>query len=111
MKTLSRIVQAAYLKSPTDGQSRSAWRLHTHFEIERGLPSRIDVTGAGNQGEADERVGFGRATPRAGRSVRQHPRSRHNARPPRVSVRRAPCADDKAQLAIAVAIDNIHTNA
>ena len=56
MKTLSRIVQAAYLKSPTDGQSRSAWRLHTHFEIERGLPSRIDVTGAGNQGEADERV-------------------------------------------------------
>jgi hypothetical protein len=57
MKTLSRIVEAAYLKSPTDGQSRSAWRLHTHFEIERGLPVRIDVTGAGNQGEADERVG------------------------------------------------------
>jgi|SRR5579864_500699 len=58
MKTLSRIVEAAYLKSPTDGQSRSAWRLHTHFEIERGLPVRIDVTGAGNQGEADERVVF-----------------------------------------------------
>jgi len=58
MKTLSRIVQAAYLKSPTDGQSRSAWRLHTHFEIERGLPVRIDVTGAGNQGDADERVVF-----------------------------------------------------
>jgi len=58
MKTLSRIVQAAYLKSPTDGQSRSAWRLHTHFELERGLPVRIDVTGAGNQGEADERVVF-----------------------------------------------------
>jgi IS4 transposase len=30
--------------------------LHTHFEVERGLPVRIDVTGAGNQGEADERV-------------------------------------------------------
>lgn len=58
LKTLSRIVQAAYLKSPTDGQSRSAWRLHTHFEIERGLPVRIDVTGAGGQGEADERVVF-----------------------------------------------------
>jgi hypothetical protein len=56
MKTLSRIVQAAYLKSPTDGQSRSAWRLHTHFDIERGLPVRIDVTGAGGQGEADERT-------------------------------------------------------
>lgn len=55
VKTLSRIVQAAYLKSPTDGRSLSAWRLHTHFEIERGLPARIDVTGAGNQGAADER--------------------------------------------------------
>jgi hypothetical protein len=56
VKTLSRIVQAAYLKSPSDGRSFSAWRLHTHFEVERGLPVRIDVTGAGNQGEADERA-------------------------------------------------------
>lgn len=56
VKTLARIVQAAYLKSPSDGRSFSAWRLHTHFEIERGLPVRIDVTGAGNQGEADERA-------------------------------------------------------
>ncbi len=56
VKTLSRIVQAAYLKSPSDGRSFSAWRLHTHFEIERGLPVRIDATGAGNQGEADERT-------------------------------------------------------
>jgi hypothetical protein len=56
VKTLSRIVQAAYLKSPTDGQSRSAWRLHTHFDIERGLPVRIDVTGAGGQDAADERT-------------------------------------------------------
>jgi hypothetical protein len=56
VRTLSRIVQAAYLKSSGDGHSLSAWRLHTHFEIERGLPVRIDVTGAGNQGEADERA-------------------------------------------------------
>jgi hypothetical protein len=56
MKTLARIVQAAYLRSPTDGRSMSAWRLHTHFEIERGLPVRIDVTGAGSQGENDERA-------------------------------------------------------
>src|SRR5262249_1133699 len=48
VKTLSRIVQAAYMKSPGDGQSLSAWRLHTHFEIERGLPTRMDVTGASN---------------------------------------------------------------
>jgi Transposase DDE domain len=56
VKTLSRIVQAAYTKSSGDGRSLSAWRLHTHFEIERGLPARIDVTGAGGQGEADERL-------------------------------------------------------
>jgi hypothetical protein len=56
IKTLSRIVQAAYLRSPTDGRSLSAWRLHTHFEVERGLPVRIDVTGAGSQGDNDERA-------------------------------------------------------
>lgn len=56
VKTLSRIVQAAYLRSPTDGRSMSAWRLHTHFEVERGLPVRIDVTGAGSKGENDERA-------------------------------------------------------
>jgi hypothetical protein len=56
VKTLSRIVQATYLKSPTNAKSLSAWRLHTHFEIERGLPVRIDVTGAANQGETDERA-------------------------------------------------------
>lgn len=56
VKTLSRLVQAAYLKSPSDGRSLSAWRLHTHFEVERGVPIRIDVTGAGNHGASDERA-------------------------------------------------------
>jgi Transposase DDE domain len=55
VKTLARIVQAAYLRSPIDGRSMSAWRLHTHFEVERGLPVRIDVTGASNEGDNDER--------------------------------------------------------
>jgi hypothetical protein len=55
VKTLARIVQAAYLRSPTDGRAMSAWRLHTHFEVERGLPVRIDVTGANNQDDNDER--------------------------------------------------------
>jgi len=56
VKTLARIVQAAYLRSPTDGRAMSAWRLHTHFEVERGLPVRIDVTGADNVGGNDERT-------------------------------------------------------
>jgi hypothetical protein len=61
VKTLARLVQAAYLTSPGDGRSLSAWRLHTHFEVERGLPVRIDVTGAGNAGAADERAVLRRA--------------------------------------------------
>lgn len=56
VKTLSRIVEAAYLRSSGDGRSMSAWRLHTHFEVERSLPVRIDVTGAGNSGANDERA-------------------------------------------------------
>lgn len=58
--TLSRITQAAYLKSPSDGGSKSAWRLHTHFEIDRYVPTRIDVTGGANTGEQDERHVLGR---------------------------------------------------
>lgn len=56
VKTLSRIVEAAYLRSPTTGRPRGAWRLHTQFEVERGLPLRIDVTGASNAGANDERA-------------------------------------------------------
>jgi hypothetical protein len=56
VKTLARIVEAAYLRSPTDGRAMSAWRLHTHFEVERGLPVRVDVTGADNAGPNDERT-------------------------------------------------------
>lgn len=56
IKTLASVVEAAYLRSPTTGKSQSAWRLHTHFEIDRGVPVRIDVTGANNAGDADERA-------------------------------------------------------
>ena len=38
-----------------NGQSQSAWRLHTHFDIDRHLPTRIDVTSARNGGKTDER--------------------------------------------------------
>lgn len=55
IKTLSRIAQAAYLKSPGSGRSLSAWRLHTQFEIARHVPTRIDVTGGSNSGKQDER--------------------------------------------------------
>jgi hypothetical protein len=56
IKTLASVVEAAYLKSPTTGESQSAWRLHTQFAVERGVPLRIDVTSGNNSGEADERA-------------------------------------------------------
>jgi len=54
LKTLSTIAQAAYLKN-IHGQSKSAWRLHTHFSIDRHVPTRIDVTGGMNSGKTDEK--------------------------------------------------------
>jgi Transposase DDE domain len=54
VRTLSTIVEAAYLKTK-QGDSRSAWRLHTHFDIDRGVPVKIDVTSARNSGKTDEK--------------------------------------------------------
>ena len=54
VQTLSTIAQAAYLKTK-QGESRSAWRLHTHFDVERGVPIRIDVTTGRNGGKAEEK--------------------------------------------------------
>ena len=54
VKTLSTITQAAYLKN-VHGESKSAWRLHTHFDIDRHVPSRIDVTSGLNSGKTDEK--------------------------------------------------------
>lgn len=54
VKTLATIAQAAYLKN-RHGQSKSGWRLHTHFDIDRSVPVRIDVTGGKNSGKSDEK--------------------------------------------------------
>jgi hypothetical protein len=54
VQTLSTIAQAAYLKN-VRGESQSAWRLHTHFDVERGVPTRIDVTSGKNSGVSDEK--------------------------------------------------------
>ncbi len=54
VQTLSRIAEAAYLKTAR-GDSKSAWRLHTQFDVERGAPTRIDITGGLNSGKSDEK--------------------------------------------------------
>jgi hypothetical protein len=54
VETLSTIAAAAYLKTK-NGDSHSAWRLHTHFDVDRNVPTRIDVTVGKNSGKADEK--------------------------------------------------------
>lgn len=51
---LPKIMEASWRKA-NDGNGMVKWRLHTHFEILRGVPTRIDVTpNAG--GPHDERA-------------------------------------------------------
>lgn len=54
VKTLSTLAKAAYLTDKTGG-THCAWRFHTHFEIDRGVPVRMDVTSALNSGVAEEK--------------------------------------------------------
>jgi hypothetical protein len=42
------------MSDKNDG-SHSRWRLHTHFDIDRHVPSRIEVTLGSNSGHNDEK--------------------------------------------------------
>ncbi len=54
VRTLANLAEAAYL-TDKNGQTHCGWRFHTHFEIERGIPVRMDVTTARNSGKTDEK--------------------------------------------------------
>lgn len=54
LSALPKLVQASCLKQTT-GSGLVKWRLHTHFEIDRYVPTRIDVTPDGG-GPHDERA-------------------------------------------------------
>jgi hypothetical protein len=56
---LPRIMEASWRKANT-GSGMVKWRLHTHFEVARAVPTRIDVTPNGG-GEYDERAVMARA--------------------------------------------------
>jgi len=56
---LPNIMEASWQKYTT-GNGMVKWRLHTHFEVLRGVPTRIDVTPNGG-GEYDERAVMERA--------------------------------------------------
>jgi IS4 transposase len=55
INTVVRVAKLAWLPK-AKGKSQSAYRLHTHFEVLRGVPTRIDATPAKPKGEADERA-------------------------------------------------------
>jgi hypothetical protein len=54
ISALPNIMEASWRKAAT-GNGMVKWRLHTHFEVLRGVPTRIDVTPNGG-GEHDERA-------------------------------------------------------
>jgi hypothetical protein len=54
VRTLASLTTAAYLKDK-NGQTHCGWRFHTHFEIERGIPVRMEVTSAANGGKTSEK--------------------------------------------------------
>jgi hypothetical protein len=58
ISAMPRIMSASVMKRR--GESGTVkWRLHTHFEVDRHVPSRIDVTRDGG-GDNDERVVMGK---------------------------------------------------
>jgi DDE family transposase len=54
LSALPRMAEASFLKATTDN-ALVKWRLHTHFEVDRHVPIRIDVTRAAG-GDSDERA-------------------------------------------------------
>src|SRR5436305_5031638 len=54
LAALPRMAEASLLKARS-GSGRVKWRLHTHFEVDRHVPARIDVTREGG-GDCDERA-------------------------------------------------------
>lgn len=54
LAALPRMAEASLLKAQS-GSGLIKWRLHTHFEVDRHAPARIDVTREGG-GDCDERA-------------------------------------------------------
>jgi hypothetical protein len=60
LKGLPVLVQAG-MQDPRAAKLEAKVRLHTQFDLQRGVPIRVDVTEGINRGEADERAVLARA--------------------------------------------------
>jgi hypothetical protein len=54
VKTLPCLTEAMYSRTK-NSESRYFWRLHTHFEVDRHVPVRIDATNPADRDGADEK--------------------------------------------------------
>lgn len=54
VKTLPYLTEAMYSRTK-DNQTRFYWRLHTHFEVDRNLPVRLDATNPSGRDHAGEK--------------------------------------------------------
>ena len=59
LKGLPILVQA--MLDPRAAKAKAKWRLHTQFDLERGVPIRIDLTEGNAGGQSDERAVLQRA--------------------------------------------------
>lgn len=55
LKALPRITEAMWLSTRT-GTAHHAWRLHTHFDLDRHVPVQMTLTNGRNSGESDEKT-------------------------------------------------------
>ena len=54
LKALPRMVESAWLATK-DGRTRHAWRLHLQFDVDRSVPTRVELTNPSNSGHSDEK--------------------------------------------------------
>jgi Transposase DDE domain len=62
VQTPASLAAAAYLRD-RNGRAHGGWRFPTHFEIDRPLPARIEVTAALDGGKTDEKHVLRRSLP------------------------------------------------
>jgi hypothetical protein len=55
LKALPRIAEAMWLSTRT-GTVHHAWRLHTHFDLDKHVPTRMTLTDGRNSGASDEKT-------------------------------------------------------
>jgi hypothetical protein len=54
LKALPQLAEAMWLTTRT-GTRHAAWRMHTHFDLDKFVPIRVDLTNGKNSGKSDEK--------------------------------------------------------